>query len=75
MAQGFWSAIIRIYIRGIKPDVVVATNPPREAIVIASRMFKGKVPIICDFQDVTDEYKQLYGKIKRFILSLLWSTL
>lgn len=45
-------------LRGIKPQLVIATNPPSTAIDIAVKTYsKDNIPILCDVQDVTDEYK------------------
>ena len=63
------------YLKKINPDLVIATNPPREAVKIALRLFKDSSTIICDIHDITDEYKLLYGKIKGFIYRVYYGPL
>ena len=69
------------FLRGVKPQAVIATNPPSIAINIAVKLYsKTNVPIICDIQDVTDEYKisfsnKLYARLYRAHYSRLYKNL
>lgn len=50
------------FLKKIKPSLVISTLPPSTAIKLSLKIYRGvKIPVICDIQDITDEYKLAFS--------------
>ena len=69
------------YLKQVKPLAVIATLPPSLAIKIGIKTYhKLGIPILCDVQDVTDEYKigftnKLYSTIYKSYYATIYKAL